>query len=146
MVDVLAELGGVATRGALPAQPRVLRSTGPSETARSSSSAEGRYSLPSVDDAPRLAHALGGVLSLTSAALHHGWEVKHTPERPHVTVPQRRRVDPSLSARVVMHYSDLMRDEITDGRRYNLMVVHGWLAPLACPATRRTFAAPVRGP
>jgi len=82
------------------------------------------------------------VLSLTSAALHHGWEVKHTPERPHVTVPRRRRVDPSLAARVVMHYSDLMRDEITDGRRYNLMVVHGWLAPLACPATRRTFAAP----
>ena len=62
-------------------------------------------------------------------------------------------MDPSLSARVVMHYSDLMRDEITDGRRYNLMVVHGWLrtvgvsgysTDLRCPGSAGRDAHPTQ--
>ena len=115
MVKVLGELGGIATSGTL------VRATSRAEVDRALRGGailivgRGRYCLPSVDDAPRLAHALGGVLSHTSAALHHGWEVKQAPERPHVTVPRRRRVDPSLAARVVLHCSDLARDELTDG-------------------------------
>ncbi len=41
--------------------------------------------------------------------------MKHTPDRPHVLVPRRRRVDPQLAARVTLHYGDLTPDEVTDG-------------------------------
>lgn len=110
---MLVELGGVATRGTL------IGATSRAEVDRALhhdqivAVARGRYCLPSVEDAPRLAHALGGVLSHTSAALHHGWEVKQVPERPHVTVPRRRRVDRRLAARATLHYADLAPDEIT---------------------------------
>ncbi len=115
MVEVLAEFGGIVTRAAL------IRATSRAEVDRALRDREilivgrGRYCLPSLDEAPRLAHALGGVLSHTSATLYHGWEVKYAPERPHVTVPRRRRTDPRLASRVVLHYSDLTREEITDG-------------------------------
>jgi very-short-patch-repair endonuclease len=115
VVERLAELGGVASRATLiraASRADVDRALRRSEIV---AVARGRYCLPTVDEAPRLAHALGGVLSHTSAALHHGWEVKHTPDRPHVMVPRRRRVDPALAARVTLHYCDLTRDEISDG-------------------------------
>ncbi|KRF34283.1 hypothetical protein [Nocardioides sp. Soil805] len=67
----------------------------------------GRYTLPEVAEAPARAHALGGTLSLTSAALHHGWEVLHAPEQPHVLVPRKRRVAPARRAGVVLHRGDL---------------------------------------
>lgn len=109
------ELGGVATRATL------IRATSRAEVDRSLhrgaivAVGRGRYCLPATDEAARLAHAIGGVLSHTNAALHHGWEVKHTPDRPHVLVPRRRRVDPQLAARVTLHYGDLTPDEVTDG-------------------------------
>jgi len=115
VVEVLAELGGIATRGTLVGATsrgevdRALRHDQIVAVAR------GRYCLPTVEDAPRLAHALRGVLSHTSAALHHGWEVKQVPERPHVTVPRRRHVDPALAARATLHYADLTPDEIAEG-------------------------------
>ena len=114
--EVLLELGGVATRRTL-----LVAATSRADVDRALQHGEivavarGRYCLPAVDDAARLAHALHGVLSHTSAALHHGWEVKRVPERPHVTVPRRRRVDRGLAARVTLHYADLSADDITGG-------------------------------
>jgi hypothetical protein len=45
----------------------------------------GKYALPTADHARRVAH---GVVSHTSVAAHYGWEMKHPPERPTVTVYQ----------------------------------------------------------
>jgi very-short-patch-repair endonuclease len=92
VVDLLAELGGVARRSAL------LRVVPRSDLERSLEAglilrdARGLYALPGGDAAIRTAARLGGVLSLTSAALHHGWAVKTVPDRPHVTVSRGRKV------------------------------------------------------
>lgn len=45
-------------------------------------------------------HALSGVLSHTSAALHWGREVKSVPDQPHVTVPAKRKLSPSALRRI----------------------------------------------
>lgn len=92
VVELLAELGGVARRSAL------LRVVTRSDLDRSLQAgsilrdARGLYALPEGDSAIRTAARLGGVLSLTSAALHHGWAVKTLPDRPHVTVSRGRKV------------------------------------------------------
>lgn len=72
----------------------------------------GRYALSSIDEAVRRAHALNGILSYTSAALHHGWEVKAVPERPHVTVPRKRKISPERRREVELHRADLSNDEV----------------------------------
>ena len=71
----------------------------------------GRYTLPSVDAAASTAFRMNGHLSLTSAALHHGWEVKATPKKPHVTFPRHRNVPRSWRNDVVLHRADLVRDD-----------------------------------
>lgn len=78
-----------------------------------------RSSLSAVDVTPCRpsttgfdAHTLNGVLSYTSAALHHGWEVKTVPERPHVTVPRKRKVSQDRRSGVELHRADLTIDEI----------------------------------
>jgi len=112
VVEVVEELGGVATRSLLVA------ATSRADVDRALRSGEiiavghGRYCLPSVGQAVRLAHAVGGVLSLTSAALHHGWEVKQVPERPQVTVGRRRHVDPALAHFMELHYADLRPEDL----------------------------------
>lgn len=92
VVDLLAELGGVARRSALlrvVTRQDLERSLETGEIIRD---ARGLYALPDVDSAVRAAGRLGGVLSLTSAAMHHGWAVKAVPDRPHVTVSRGRKV------------------------------------------------------
>lgn len=72
---------------------------------------QGRYALPDLDEAAAVAHRLNGHLSLTSAALHHGWEVKTAPQVPHVVFPRKRNV-PQLGRRsVVVHRADLGPDD-----------------------------------
>jgi very-short-patch-repair endonuclease len=115
VVEVLMEIGGVASRGTLIAATSRAEVDRALRHARIIPVARGRYCLPDVADAPRLAHATGGVLSHSSAALHLGWEVKQVPERPHVTVPRRRRVEPRLAARALLHFVDLAPEEIIDG-------------------------------
>jgi very-short-patch-repair endonuclease len=77
--------------------------------------ARGRYSLASADEARRTAHAVTGVLSHTSAALHWGWPVKAVPDRPHVTVRRKRRLSAGQRQLVVPHWRDLTPDEVVDG-------------------------------
>jgi very-short-patch-repair endonuclease len=77
--------------------------------------ARGRYALPRVAEASSVAHELSGLLGYTSAALHHGWEVKQVPERPHVIVPRKRRPPRGAHHRAHIHYADVMPDDVTDG-------------------------------
>ena len=73
----------------------------------------GRYGLPELDVAIATAHGLNAVLSHTSAALWHGWEVKATPSRTDVTVPRRRRI--SAGPLVRAHKCDLPARDVVEG-------------------------------
>jgi very-short-patch-repair endonuclease len=75
----------------------------------------GRYGLTALDTAVATAHGMRAVLSHTSAALWHGWEVKAVPALPHVIVPRHRKVLPERRARVHLHRAGLLPEEITDG-------------------------------
>ncbi len=75
----------------------------------------GVYALADVDDSVRAAAVLGGVLSLTSAALAHGWAVKVVPDRPHVIVSRGRRVDPAQQIAHI-HRGELRPEQVDAGR------------------------------
>jgi very-short-patch-repair endonuclease len=113
--EVLHALGGLAARQALIDKTsradvdRALRRGDIVVVAR------GRYALPSVAGASAVAHALSGVLSHTSAALHHGWEVKAPPEKPHVMVPRKRRVSAEARRVAEVHFGDLFAEDVADG-------------------------------
>ena len=112
VVGVLEAMGGVATRAALigtTSRADVDRAVRHGEVVRG---APGRYTLPSADQAVRLAHESSGLLCLTSAALHHGWEVKQVPARPHVLYPRNRKVPVRHRARVELHRGDLHPDQV----------------------------------
>ncbi|WP_164775162.1 type IV toxin-antitoxin system AbiEi family antitoxin domain-containing protein [Nocardioides pantholopis] len=114
VVELLADLGGVARRGSIlaaldrAALDRAVRAGTVVRAGR------GLYCLPEVDDAARVAGLLGGVVSHTSAALHHGWGVKTLPERPHVSVSRGRRLGARGRAGHV-HRAELRRHEVDDG-------------------------------
>lgn len=104
-VEALHLLGGVTRRRALVAlvgRAEVDRALTTGEIARVS---RGVYSLPEADGASKIARQLGGVLSLTSAALHHGWAVKLVPDQPHVTVPRWRKL-PAPMPPAHLHWAD----------------------------------------
>jgi hypothetical protein len=115
VAEVLREIGGVATRATL------LRATGRRAVDHALATgavvalARGRYALPEVGSSTGAAHALSGVLCLTSAALHHGWAVKNVPERPHVAVPRNRKVAPARRRTVRLHFQDLPAEDVVDG-------------------------------
>ncbi|MGI8524243.1 MAG: DUF559 domain-containing protein [Nocardioides sp.] len=110
---LLIELGGVASR----AQLLTSFSRGAIDAAVARAEVvvpvRGRYALPTVDEAVGVAHAQSAVLCLTSAALHHGWQVKQIPELPHVMVPRNRKVRDRSSAH--FHYGDLLDEQVIDG-------------------------------
>lgn len=116
VVDLLHELGGVATAGTL------VRLTSRAELDRAVAGGEvqrvarGRYALAVAEDAVRVAHRFAATLSHTSAALAWGWPVKTVPGRPHVTVPHKRKVPRGHAREVVLHRRDLTADEVSDGR------------------------------
>lgn len=113
--EVMARHGGMSSRAAL------IRATSRAEVDAALRSGlllragQGRYVLPHVETAARTAHAMNGILCLTSAALHHGWEVKAVPEKPHVLVPRKRNVPQRFRDAVVLHRRDLHCDEISAG-------------------------------
>lgn len=112
VVDVIERMGGFGTRAAL------VRATSRAEVDRALAAGavvrqgQGRYTLPTVDTAAALAHAMNGVLCLASAALRHGWEVKAVPEKPHVLVPRNRNVPRRYRGAVVLHSADLGPDDV----------------------------------
>jgi hypothetical protein len=110
-VEALLHLGGVATRSQLLT---VCSRSGLERAVREGTvlrRARDRYTLPSLDDAIGVAHAVSGVLCLTSAALYHGWAVKEVPEKPHVSFRRNRKLTAAQR----------------DARRYDLLVVDGWI-------------------
>jgi very-short-patch-repair endonuclease len=112
VVDCLRQLGGIATRAQLIRMLSRRDVDGALAHGDIVAVGRGRYALSSVDDAVRSAHALNGVLSHTSAALHHGWEVMIVPPLPHVTVPRKRKVPVERRRGVDLHRADLTSDEI----------------------------------
>lgn len=109
---MLAELGGVATRAQLGGRASNEALARALEAGLVTRVTRGRYVLPGVAEAPQLAHALGGVLSFRSAAVHHGWGVATVPRRPDVTVAQNRRVGGAARRRVTLHRGWLGGDVI----------------------------------
>ena len=91
-VAAIERSGGMSTRAALIAASSRLDVDRALRVGAIVRAAHGRYTLPTVEGAARTAHAVNGVLSLTSAALHHGWEVKQAPEKPHVLFPRHRKI------------------------------------------------------
>jgi len=114
-VDLLIRLGGIATsaqlleavsRGELE---RALREGKVLHPARD------RYTLPSADQAVRVAHEVSGILCLTNAALFHGWAVKQVPDTPHVSFRRNRNLTSAQLRLVQPHRHDLTPDDIVDG-------------------------------
>lgn len=90
-VDVLRNLGGVATLGELAGQTtrRALRTAVQHE--RIVRLAPNRYALASVAGARKAAVEVGGVASHLSAAQHWKWKVKTPPSRHCITLPRSAR-------------------------------------------------------
>lgn len=110
--DLLVARGGVATRADVLAV--VSRAEVDQALRRGDlvAVARGRYAVPAVEDAVRAAHALGGILSRESAALHHGWAVKTVPTEPHVSVPRNRKLAADRIKGVQIHRDDLHPDDV----------------------------------
>ena len=114
VVLLLRDLGGVARRGTLLRQVsrgELDRAVAAGDVVRD---ARGLYTLPEADTAVQVAARLGGVLSLTSAALAHGWAVKTVPRLPHVTV-SRGRVIRRGHALAQVHRAELAPHHVEDG-------------------------------
>ncbi len=113
VVDAIERMGGLATRAALiqaSSRAEVDRALRVEAVVRAG---HGRYTVPSVDAAAAMAFRMNGHLSLTSAALHHGWEVKKVPQKPHVAFPRHRNVPQPWRNEVVLHRADLEADDIS---------------------------------
>lgn len=113
-VTALAQLGGVASRAEW--QRGLTRSAARSAIERGAVVVLPRrqVALPHLDRAERTAAAYGGVRSHLSAALHHGWRVKHPPRLPTITVPRNRRV-PVAPPEAEVHWADLPASDVHAG-------------------------------
>lgn len=114
VASAIERSGGLATRAALIAATSRFDVDQALSNGAIVRAGHGRYTLPSVGEAVRIAYGVNGVLSLTSAALHHGWEVKATPEKPHVTFPRHRNIPKIWRDTVIVHRGDLHPDDVTE--------------------------------
>jgi very-short-patch-repair endonuclease len=114
VVEMLAEIGGVASRATLLGLSSRLRVDRALACGDVVIDARGRYALPAADDARRAAGRLTGVVSHLSAAMAWGWEVKTPPSRPHVTIPKSRKIEPSRRKGVTLHRANLGSDDVDD--------------------------------
>jgi very-short-patch-repair endonuclease len=78
--------------------------------------ARGRFALADADESRRAAARLSGVVSHLSAAQLLGWELKHRPSLPTVTVARNRRIEPWRRDGVDVKWRDLEEDEIWHGQ------------------------------
>ena len=112
VAEVLAELGGVATRAQLEEHVTRTELRCALDGGRVIRPARGRFVLPSVDEARARAHALSATVSLRSAAMVHGWAVKDLPRVPDLTLPRNRRLSGLQGAGVTVHRASLGPDDI----------------------------------
>lgn len=114
-VDALHRLGGVASRAALieaTSRRAVDRALRRGHVVRDG---HGRYALPTADAALRAANGLAAVLSLRSAAMYWGWEQKHPPTEPDLTVPHNRKVPAEKQRGAKVHWMDLEDGDVVLG-------------------------------
>ena len=113
VITAIERMGGLGTRASL------IRATSRADVDRALRigdvvrAGQGRYTVPSVDAAAAMAFRMNGHLSLTSAALHHGWEVKKVPKKPHVVFPRHRNVPRPWRGDVELHRADLGPDDVS---------------------------------
>ncbi|MGA8258289.1 MAG: DUF559 domain-containing protein [Nocardioides sp.] len=110
VTEVLERAGGVARRRTLLVwldRVDLERAVSAGDVVRDG---WGRYALPGADEAVRAAAALGGVVGLTSAALHHGWAVKQVPARPEIVLSRGRTV--TAGGQVRVHRAELGPSEV----------------------------------
>jgi len=108
------EAGGFATRADLLREVSRAEVDAALRAGEVVADGRGRYATASTDEAVRAALRLGGVLCLTSAALHHGWAVKTVPAEPHVAVRRNRKLPAARRLGVRVHWCDL-EDEDRSG-------------------------------
>lgn len=60
----------------------------------------GTYALGDIEDVRARAEAVAGTVSHLSAAISHGWKVKHPPDRPTITLPRNRSLPEGESLQV----------------------------------------------
>lgn len=113
--DLLERHGGFACRAALIQGSSRREVDAALRSGAIVRTAHGRYALPTLDAAQSKAVQVNGVLCLTSAALYHGWEVKASPDEPHVLVPKNRRVTPERRSGVVLHRGRLEVEDVAGG-------------------------------
>ena len=113
--DALRALGGIATFAELCALTQRKAIEAALKSGDIVKDRRGRYVLATTSDHLRIAHEMSAVLSHESAALHHGWKVKHAPEMPTVTVRRKRHLAAADQGRVKAHYNDLPADCIREG-------------------------------
>ncbi|HEY5483150.1 MAG TPA: DUF559 domain-containing protein [Propionibacteriaceae bacterium] len=82
----------------------------------------GRYVAAATSEHRSRAHALTGLVSHLSAAVHHGWKVKCVPAEAWVTVPRTRHVRAAPEG-VRIHWADLPADEASAGVTHPLRTV-----------------------
>jgi len=114
-LTALTRLGGVADAKTLRKASSRLRVEAAVTRGDIIRLGQGRYCLPSVNEARASAYSLGGVVSHLSAALHWGWPVKFPPPIPMVTVPRHRNVTRERCAGIDVRRADLEPDDLNAG-------------------------------
>lgn len=107
VVTAVTRLGGVCSwrelRRAVPwrtVRPAVERG----EVVRAG---QGVYALPHADAGRVAAARITGTVSHRTAALLHGWKVKHAPALPDVTLPRHRKLRTGTKRIATVHWRDL---------------------------------------
>lgn len=72
----------------------------------------GRYGVPNIVEAHRLATRLTAVITGPSAALEWGWAVKRPPPLPHLGLLKGRTVPATMRARAQLHWWDRRPDDV----------------------------------
>ena len=112
VVDVLERLGGVADAATLrrmTSRRKVRTAVVRGDIVRDSL---GRYALPAAGEALRAANRLSAAVSHASAAAHWGWEMKHLPRQPALTVPRNRKLVPERREGLSVVWADLTVEEV----------------------------------
>lgn len=131
---MVRRLGGVATRAQLVDATSRAETDVALAAGRVLAVGRGRYVLPHTADDLARAHALHGVLSHESAALHHGWGVLRTPDEPWVTVPRGRNVPAARRRGVQIHRAALHVDDMSGNLTSQARTVADCLRKLDLPS------------
>lgn len=109
--QTVARVGGIAAWAELRAHHSAREIRKALADGRLLKVARGRFVTKHLSEDLGRAIAVTGVLSHLSAALHHGWKVKTTPDSTHVTLPRKRGHLTKDPEGVLLHRADLTNNE-----------------------------------